>query len=60
MLTRSLHRSHATRGLGATKIAARMISAHKWNDPARYAEAMSLLAVMGGRTMASHEASKEN
>lgn len=59
-LTESLHLANAQRGMGHAKIAARMISAHKWNDPARYADAMSLLAVLGGKTMASWEAGKEN
>jgi len=53
-----LHRINANRGLGATKIAARMMKAKsgRWNSPASEAKARELYAILAGRTMASHYA----
>ncbi len=60
-LTEQHHRLHANRGMGATKVATRMIAAKNargWNDPQQEAKARKLLAELGGRTMASFSASQ--
>lgn len=57
-LEQHLHRTNANRGLGATKIADRMMKAKagRWSSPANEAKARELYAILAGRTMASHYA----
>jgi len=57
-LTESLHLANAQRGMGAAKIAARMIAEHDWRDPANRDRARELLNQLGRRSLASLEASK--
>jgi hypothetical protein len=58
-LTRSIHEHEAALGTGATKRAAQWINKANPQGPARD-EAFRKLRELAGRTMASHEASKEN
>ncbi|TNE58643.1 MAG: hypothetical protein EP341_03235 [Sphingomonadales bacterium] len=58
-LTRSIHTRNAALGTGATKAAAQWINKANPQGPARD-EAFRKLRELAGRTMASHEAAKEN